>query len=549
MKSVLATDPGQHYSKIFQLGATDTEFVKISDEGLREAEVEGRNITLVNPEAIRELTRQAFKDVSHLLRPAHLEKLGAILEDNDASQNDRFVALELLKNAVISAEGEFPSCQDTGTAIVFGKKGENVLVEGSLHHAICDGIAETWNKNNLRYSQMAPLSTYDEVNTGTNLPAQIEIEAVDGDALDFLFMAKGGGSANKTFLFQETRRILSPERLLAFWDEKIRTLGTTACPPYHLAIVIGGLSADQTLKTVKLASAKELDDLPTEGDSTGRAFRDIKLEAEIMEMTRNMSIGAQFGGKYFCHDVRVIRLPRHGGSFPLGMGVSCSADRQVKGRIDRSGVWIERLEDAPEKFLPKTEFIADEATRIDLDRSIAETRQQLSSLKVSNPVLLSGTMIVARDIVHAEISKRLVSGEEVPSYFKDYPIYYAGPAKTPAGHASGSFGPTTAARMDPYIPQLQAEGASLVMIAKGNRSRLVKDACKKHGGFYLGSVGGAAAVLGRDVIKEVEVIDFEELGMEAVFKIRVEDFPAFLIMDDKGNDFFSVDMHSETNAE
>lgn len=528
------------FSKLFQHSKTVTVFTKISTEGLNVRGVNRRSFLEIDASTITALTTAAFKDVSHLLRPSHLAKVKGILEDNESSQNDKFVAIELLKNAVISAQRDFPSCQDTGTAVVLGKKGENVLINGNLHDALCTGISDVWAKNNLRFSQMAPLTTYDEKNTGTNLPAQIEIEAVDGDALEFLFMAKGGGSANKTFLFQETRRLLERDRMLAFWDEKIRTLGTTACPPYHLAIVIGGLSADQTLKTVKLASAKELDGLPTTGDETGRAFRDLELEQDILALTRNMGMGAQFGGKYFCHDVRVIRLPRHGGSLPVGMGVSCSADRQIKARIDKDGVWLEQLEKEPENYLPETEFSTNTATKIDINQPIGDICNQLTKLKVSDPVMLSGTMVVARDLVHAELSKRLQNGEKLPDYIKDYPVYYAGPAKTPDGHASGSFGPTTAARMDPYIPELQAAGGSLVMIAKGNRSSSVVKSCDDHGGFYLGSIGGAAAVLGRDVITSVEVLDYEHFGMEAVFKVTVKDFPAFVIIDDKGNDFFTI---------
>lgn len=435
---------------------------------------------------------------------------------------------------------KFPSCQDTGTAIIAGKKGQNVLVDGNMHDAFYDGIARTWESRNLRFSQMAPLSMFEERNTGTNLPAQIEIEATDGDGFDLLFIAKGGGSANKTFLFQETRRVLEPERLTAFFDEKIKTLGTAACPPYHLALVVGGLSAEQTLKTVKLASTKALDGLPTAGDASGRAFRDLEMEQKVHELTRNMGLGAQFGGKYFCHDVRVIRLPRHGGSLPIGMGVSCSADRQARARIDEQGVWLEALETDPTKYLPTVQIDHKEAPApIDLDRPMNEVRSSLSALPTGAPLLLSGTLVVARDLVHAELGKRLAAGERLPDYMRDHPIYYAGPAKTPEGFASGSFGPTTAARMDPYIPDFQAAGGSLVTIAKGNRTRAVVESCKRHGGFYLGSIGGAAAVVGRDIIRSVETIDFEDLGMEAVWRIRVENFPVFMVIDDKGGDFFA----------
>lgn len=490
-------------------------------------------------ETIENLTKKAFSDVSHLLRPAHLEQLRAILDDADASDNDRYVALELLKNAVIAAEGAFPSCQDTGTAIVTGRKGQNLLIDGDLHEALEAGIVDTWTTRNLRFSQMAPLDMYSEKNTGTNLPAQIDIAAGSGDQLDLMFMAKGGGSANKTFLFQETRRLLEPDRLRAFFDEKIRTIGTTACPPYHLAFVIGGLSAEHCLKTVKLASAHALDDLPTTGNEKGRAFRDLDAEAMVLELASNLGLGAQFGGKYFCHDVRVIRLPRHGGSLPVGMGVSCSADRQVMARVDADGVWLERLERDPARLLPEVQHNKTEAIRIDLDVGMDAICSDLSALKISTPVLLSGTIIVARDLVHAELSRMLAANQELPSYFRDHPVYYAGPAKTPDGHASGSFGPTTAARMDPYVPELQAQGASRVMIAKGNRSRQVVQSCQENGGFYLGSVGGAAAILGRDVIRKTEVIDFPDFGMEAVHRIEVKDFPAFLVIDDKGGDFFA----------
>lgn len=499
----------------------------------------GQDFLRVPATSITALTEAAFADVSHLLRTSHLEQLRAILDDPESSANDRFVALELIKNAVIAAEREFPSCQDTGTAIITGKKGQNLLVDGPMRDAIEDGIRATWASRNLRFSQMAPLTMYDEKNTGTNLPAQIDIEAVEGDALDLMFMAKGGGSANKTFLYQETRRLLEPDRLLAFFDEKIRTLGTTACPPYHLAIVIGGLSAEQCLKTVKLASARALDDLPDCGDMTGRAFRDRGLEAQILDLTRKMGLGAQFGGKYFCHDVRVIRLPRHGGSLPVGMGVSCSADRQIKGRVDRDGVWLENLERDPARFLPETTAKAADAVRINLDQPMDDICAALSALTVSTPVLLSGTMIVARDLVHAEFGRMMAAGQALPNYMMQHPVYYAGPAKTPAGYASGSFGPTTAARMDPYVPDLQARGASRVMIAKGNRAASVVQSCKENRGFYLGSVGGAAATLGKEVIRKVEQIDFPQFGMEAVFRIQVQDFPAFIIIDDKGGDFFA----------
>jgi len=527
------------YEKLFQYGKDETDYRLVSREGVKLETYGERSFLAVEADAIAKLAEEAYADISHLFRPSHLAQLRAILDDAEASPNDHFVALELLKNAVISSAREFPSCQDTGTALVVGKKGERVLVEGDEREAISRGVERTYATRNLRFSQMAPLSFFEEKNTGTNLPVQMDIEAVPGSEMEFLFIAKGGGSANKTFLFQQTRRVLDPERLMAFLDEKIRTLGTAACPPYHLALVIGGLSAEQTLKTVKMASCRYLDGLPETGSPGGRAFRDRALEQQVLELTREMGIGAQFGGKYFCHDVRVIRLPRHGASLPIGMAVSCSADRQVKAKITAEGLFLERLESDPSKYLPEVSFESSGATRIDLDQPMDRIRAELSKLPVKAPLLLSGTMIVARDIVHAEISKRLAAGEPLPDYFKDHPIYYAGPAKTPAGFASGSFGPTTAARMDPYVPEFQAAGGSFVTIAKGNRAKEVVKSCKEHGGFYLGSIGGAAATLGHDSIKSVEVLDFPELGMEAVWRIRVEDFPAFIIIDDKGGDFFA----------
>jgi fumarate hydratase class I len=527
------------YEKLFQYGKDETDYRLVSREGVKLETYGDRSFLSVEADAIAKLAEEAYADISHLFRPSHLAQLRAILDDAEASPNEHFVALELLKNAVISSAREFPSCQDTGTALVVGKKGERVLVEGDEREAISRGVERTYATRNLRFSQMTPLSFFEEKNTGTNLPVQMDIEAVPGSEMEFLFIAKGGGSANKTFLFQQTRRVLDPERLMAFLDEKIRTLGTAACPPYHLALVIGGLSAEQTLKTVKMASCRYLDGLPETGSPGGRAFRDRALEQRVLELTREMGIGAQFGGKYFCHDVRVIRLPRHGASLPIGMAVSCSADRQVKAKITAEGLFLERLETDPSKYLPEVSFESSGATRIDLDQPMDQIRAELSKLPVKAPLLLSGTMIVARDIVHAEISKRLAAGESLPDYFKDHPIYYAGPAKTPAGFASGSFGPTTAARMDPYVPEFQAAGGSFVTIAKGNRAKEVVKSCKEHGGFYLGSIGGAAATLGHDSIKSVEVLDFPELGMEAVWRIRVEDFPAFIIIDDKGGDFFA----------
>jgi len=524
---------------LFDLGVDETEYRLLTREGIRIEEIGGRRFLIVEPETISKLTDAAFSDVSHLFRTSHLKQLASILDDKEASENDLFVARELLKNAVISAEGQFPSCQDTGTAIVVGKKGQNVLVDGNLEAIISDGVERTWATKNLRFSQLAPLTMFEERNTGTNLPAQIDIEAVEGDAFKFLFVAKGGGSANKTFLFQQTPRIMDPVRLLEFLDEKIKTLGTTACPPYHLSIVIGGLTVEQTMKTVKMASCRAYDNLPSTGSPEGRAFRDHELEEKIHALTVSNGIGAQFGGKYFCHDVRVIRLPRHGASVPIGMGVSCSADRQIKAKITSEGAFLEQLETDVAQFLPSIDFEDREAVRIDLNRSVADICKDLSKLEIKTPVLLSGTVIVARDMVHAEMSKLLAQGKPLPDYIKDHPIYYAGPAKTPEGFASGSFGPTTAARMDPYVPELQTHGASLITIAKGNRSKTVVKSCEKHGGFFLGSIGGAAAVFGRDVIKSVEPIAFPEFGMEAVWKIEVEDFPAFVVIDDKGNDFFS----------
>ncbi len=532
----MASDIG--YGPLFPLGEDETEYRQLDVDGVKVEKLGNREFVTVQPNVLSELAETAFSDISHLFRPAHLQQLRNILEDPEASDNDRFVALELLKNANISAAMEFPSCQDTGTAIIAGKKGQQVIVDGDDAEALSVGVQRTWATRNLRYSQMAPLSMFEEKNTGSNLPAQIDLEAVGGDAYKFLFIAKGGGSANKTFLFQETRRVLDPDRLLQFFAEKLPTLGTAACPPYHLSIVIGGMSAEQTLKTVKMGSCKFYDGLPTTGDMTGRAFRDLELEAQIHKLSQNLGIGAQFGGKYFCHDVRVIRLPRHGASLPIGIGVSCSADRQAKAKITRDGVFMEALERDPSKYLPTTEADASNAVRIDLSQPMDELRNILTKLPVETPILLSGTMIVARDIVHAELSKRVAQGGELPAYFKDHPIYYAGPAKTPEGYASGAFGPTTAARMDPYVAEFQELGGSMISVAKGNRSKQVVNSCKKNGGFYLGSIGGAAARVGRDEITSVEVLDFAELGMEAVWKIEVKDFPAFVVIDDKGNDFF-----------
>ncbi len=529
---------------MFPLGPDPTPWRKLDIAGVRTSTCDGQTVLRIAPEALTELAFAAFRDVSHLLRPGHLRQLRTILDDPEASENDRFVALDLLKNANIAAGGVLPMCQDTGTAIVFGKKGQRVWVEGDEEEAISFGVHRTYTETNLRYSQMAPLSMFEEVNTGNNLPVQFDILASPGehhaDEFHLMFVAKGGGSANKTFLFQETRAILSPERLLAFLETKIKTLGTSACPPYHLAIVIGGTSAETTAKTVKLASTRWLDTLPTAGSKAGHAIRDLDMEQRVHELTRNLGIGAQFGGKYFCHDVRVIRLPRHGASLPVGLGVSCSADRQIKAKITPEGIFLEQLETDPAKYLPETgdTQLGDAAVRVDLNRPMAEIRNQLAAYPVKTRLALTGTMVVARDIAHAKLKERLDRGEDLPGYIKDHPVYYAGPAKTPEGLATGSFGPTTAGRMDSYVAEFQAAGGSLVMLAKGNRSRAVRESCRAHGGFYLGSVGGPAARLARDCIRRVEVLEYPELGMEAVWRIEVEDFPAFIVIDDKGNDFY-----------
>ena len=500
----------------------------------------GRTFLEVDSEAIRLLTATAMHDISHLLRTSHLEQLTAILDDPEASANDSFVASELLQNACIAAGGVLPSCQDTGTAIVSARKGDLVLTGGDDREAISRGVYDTFLTSNLRYSQLAPLDMFTERNTGTNLPAQIEIESVPGDSYKFLFMAKGGGSANKSFLFHETKALLNPESLARFLDEKLRTLGTSACPPYHLAVVIGGTSAEHTLRTAKYASAHYLDDLPTSGSPSGHGFRDLEWEAEILEMTRGFGIGAQFGGKYFCHDVRVVRLPRHGASNPVGIAVSCSADRQALGKISAEGVFLEQLEEDPARFLPDVvdDDLSSAVVPIDLDQPMDAIRSELSKHPVKTRLSLTGTLVVARDIAHARIAELLDAGEPMPAYLRDHPVYYAGPAKTPEGHASGSFGPTTAGRMDSYVERFQAAGGSLVMLAKGNRSRQVTEACARHGGFYLGSIGGPAARLAQDSIRSVEVLEYPEFGMEAIWRIRVEDFPAFIVVDDKGGDFF-----------
>lgn len=528
------------FSPLLPLGEDKTPYRKLTSDYVQTSEWKGREILEVAPAGLTLLTREALRDISYLLRPGHLAQLRAILDDEEASQNDRFVALELLRNANISAGFVLPSCQDTGTAVVLGRKGENVFTGGGDEEAIARGVFETYQKENLRYSQLAPLTMYEEVNTRTNLPAQIEILAEDGGEYNFLFMAKGGGSANKTFLYQETRAVLNPKSLLLFLEEKMKTLGTAACPPYHLAVVIGGTSAEHNLKTVKLASARYLDSLPTEGSRSGHGFRDLELEAELLKVAQSTGIGAQFGGKYFCHDVRVIRLPRHGASCPIGIGVSCSADRQALGKITREGIFLEELERDPARFLPEItgDELSEEVVQIDLNQPMSAIRETLSRYPIRTRLSLSGPIIVARDIAHAKLKERLDRGEGLPSYAKDHIIYYAGPAKTPEGYASGSFGPTTAGRMDSYVELFQEHGGSLVMLAKGNRSNVVTTACAKYGGFYLGSIGGPAARLAEHSIKKVEVVEYEELGMEAVFRIEVEDFPAFIVVDDKGNDFF-----------
>ncbi|TNC27637.1 fumarate hydratase [Amycolatopsis alkalitolerans] len=536
------------YTDVLPLAAdTETEYRLVTPEGVRAVEAGGRTFLEVEPEALTKLARTAITDIQHLLRSSHLAQLRAIVDDPEASGNDRFVAMDLLRNAAISAGGVLPMCQDTGTAIVIGKRSEGVLTGGDDERALARGVFDAYQELNLRYSQMAPVSFWDEKNTGTNLPAQIELYHKDNTAgassptYEFLFMAKGGGSANKTFLYQETKAVLNPKRLARFLDEKLRGLGTAACPPYHLAIVVGGMSAEFNLKVAKLASARYLDNLPREGSELGHGFRDTGLEQQVLEMTRQFGIGAQFGGKYFCHDVRVIRLPRHGASCPVGIAVSCSADRQAKAKITADGVFIEQLERDPARFLPEVtdEHLSEEVVQVDLNRPMSEIRAQLSVLPVKTRLSLTGPLVVARDIAHAKIAERLEAGEDMPQYLKDHPVYYAGPAKTPEGYASGSFGPTTAGRMDSYVAQFQAAGGSLVMLAKGNRSKQVTAACREHGGFYLGSIGGPAARLAKDCIKQVEMLEYPELGMEAVWKIEVEDFPAFIVIDDKGNDFFA----------
>ncbi|WP_436776024.1 fumarate hydratase [Yinghuangia sp. YIM S09857] len=529
------------YTDLLPLGEDTTPYRLVTSDGVSTFEAGGRRFLQVEPEAMTLLAREAMRDIAHLLRPGHLAQVARILDDPEASPNDRFVALDLLKNANIAAGGVLPMCQDTGTAIVMGKRGQHVLTDGRDEEHLSLGIRNAYTDLNLRYSQMAPLTMWDEKNTGNNLPAQVELYATAGEAYKFLFMAKGGGSANKSYLYQETKAILNPAAMLKFLDAKIRSLGTAACPPYHLAVVIGGTSAEFALKTAKYASARYLDTLPTTGSPLGNGFRDVELEAEILKLTQDMGIGAQFGGKYFCHDVRVVRLPRHGASLPVAIAVSCSADRQALAKITAEGVFLEQLETDPAKYLPETthDDLSDDVVRVDLNRPMSEIRAELSKYPVKTRLSLSGPVVVARDIAHAKIKERLDAGEPMPQYLRDHAVYYAGPAKTPEGYASGSFGPTTAGRMDSYVEQFQAAGGSFVMLAKGNRSQQVTDACDKHGGFYLGSIGGPAARLAQDCIKSVEVIEYPELGMEAVWKIEVEDFPAFIVVDDKGNDFFN----------
>jgi fumarate hydratase, class I len=528
------------YTPLLPTSGDDTAYRRLDIGGVEPVELGGEAFLRVAPEALTALAAEAMHDIAHLLRPSHLQQLRNILDDPEASANDRFVATDLLKNANVSAGGILPMCQDTGTAIIKGKRGGRVLTAGGDEEALARGVFETYQRDNLRYSQMAPLTMWEEVNTKTNLPAEIKISAVDGMEYGFLFMAKGGGSANKSYLYQETKALLSPERLLSFLDEKLRGLGTAACPPYHLAVVVGGTSAEMALETAKLASARSLDTLPKQGSPLGHAYRDHELEAEVLKLSQEFGIGAQFGGKYFCHDVRVIRMPRHGASLPVAVAVSCSADRQAKAKITADGVFLEELERNPARFLPEItdDDLSDEVVRIDLDQPMDAIRAELSKYPVKTRLSLTGTMVVARDIAHAKIQERLQAGEPMPQYLRDHPVYYAGPAKTPEGYASGSFGPTTAGRMDSYVDEFQAAGGSFVMLAKGNRSKQVTDACKRHGGFYLGSIGGPAARLAQDNIRKVEVLEYPELGMEAVWKIEVEDFPAFIIVDDKGNDFF-----------
>lgn len=537
----MATTPEFKYAPMFQMGKDDTEYYLLTKEGVSLSEFEGKPILKVNPEALTMLTNAAFRDVNFLLRRSHNEQVAKILTDPEASDNDKYVALTFLRNAEVACKGKLPFCQDTGTAIIHGEKGQQVWTGFCDEEALSKGVYKTYTEENLRYSQNAPLSMYEEVNTRCNLPAQIDIEATEGCEYKFLCVVKGGGSANKTYFYQETKaRIQNPGTLVPFLVEKMKTLGTAACPPYHIAFVIGGTSAEKNLLTVKLASTHYYDNLPTTGDETGRAFRDVELEKELLEEAHKIGLGAQFGGKYFAHDIRIIRLPRHGASCPIGLGVSCSADRNIKAKINKDGIWIEKLDDNPGELIPEELRKAGEgnAVKIDLNQPMSEVCKELSKYPVSTRLSLNGTIIVARDIAHAKLKARLDAGEDLPQYFKDHPVLYAGPAKTPAGMPCGSMGPTTANRMDPYVDEFQDHGGSMVMIAKGNRTQVVTDACKKHGGFYLGSIGGPAAVLSMNSIKSIECVEYPELGMEAIWKIQVEDFPAFILVDDKGNDFF-----------
>jgi len=535
--------PEFEFTEIFPLGKDATPYRLVTTEGVSTFDIPEGTFLKVSPEAITRITQEAMRDIAHFLRPSHLQQLRDILDDPEASDNDRFVALDLLKNSAIAASGILPMCQDTGTAIVKGKKGQFVFSGNGDEEAIARGVYNTYLTSNLRYSQMAPLTMYDEVNTGNNLPAEIKISAVDGDTYKFLFMAKGGGSANKSYLFQETKALLNDKSLFPWLFEKMKSLGTAACPPYHLAVVIGGTSAEQAVETAKLASARYLDSLPTEGSKLGHAFRDLDMEQRVLKLSQETGIGAQFGGKYFCHDVRVIRLPRHGASCPVAMAVSCSADRQMLGKITKDGIFLEQLETDPARFLPEVthdDLQDTPVVQIDLNQPMSAIRAELGKYPVKTRVMLTGPLVVARDIAHAKLKERIDAGLGLPDYMKDMAVYYAGPAKTPEGMASGSFGPTTAGRMDSYVDEFQANGGSFVMLAKGNRSKAVTDACKKHGGFYLGSIGGPAARLAQDCITKVEVLEYAELGMEAVWKIEVQDFPAFIVVDDKGNDFFDL---------
>ncbi|MDZ7278685.1 class I fumarate hydratase FumA [Pantoea eucrina] len=538
-----------YYQNPFPLADDDTDYYLLSRDYVSVANFDGEEVLKVDPKALTLLAKQAFHDASFMLRPAHQAQVAAILADDEASKNDKYVALQFLRNSEIAAKGVLPTCQDTGTAIIMGKKGQRVWTGGGDEAALSKGVYQTFIEDNLRYSQNAALDMYKEVNTGTNLPAQIDLYSVDGDEYKFLCIAKGGGSANKTYLYQETKALITPAKLKNYLIDKMMSLGTAACPPYHIAFVIGGTSAESTLKTVKLASTHYYDSLPTEGNEHGQAFRDIQLEQELLKASQELGLGAQFGGKYFAHDIRVIRLPRHGASCPVGMGVSCSADRNIKAKINREGIWIEKLEDNPGRYIPEAlrQQGEGEVVHVDLNRPMSEILAQLSSYPVATRLSLNGTIIVARDIAHAKLKERIDNGEGLPQYIKDHPVYYAGPAKTPEGYASGSLGPTTAGRMDSYVDLLQANGGSMVMLAKGNRSKQVTDACQKHGGFYLGSIGGPAAVLAQQSIKSLECVEYAELGMEAIWKIEVENFPAFILVDDKGNDFFQQ-IHNQCAA-